>query len=331
MTAHISDNLINDHPRVKLRGLQPFGVICGNIRANYGWGDHHYKFANPGCSGLWKGCTATFRLDAGGQLELISYQLPNSSPESQAELVNEKLSGDFWLVLKPERSGPRTYVRFKQGTIVEDQSAWLIHEPQLGRISGDEQIIDVAARFMLAQVPGQVIEEAGAFPSIIAAGNVWLVNLRHRSPESPDNALTQSIVIVEEATRRPTWAEMSEEEWERSDDPHRMMLAVFRRVDTLLFWRLVCVLGRRIWDGLRSEQERFAIATTERWLDHRETEDELNGNWFCATGSGAGRQSGWAFAHELVDEYAGTAIPLAETCDLLRKMLGNPFRVSKGD
>src|SRR5262249_2372603 len=134
MTAHVPDHLINDHPRVNLLGLHPYGVICGNIDANYGWGERHYEFANPACAALWRGYTATFRLDPGGELELISFQLPNSGTESQTELVNEKLSGDFWLVLKPHFSGPRTYVPFEAGKVVEDESAWVIHEPRLGKI-----------------------------------------------------------------------------------------------------------------------------------------------------------------------------------------------------
>ena len=56
------------------------------------------------------------------------------------EPVNEKLSGDFWLVFKHNFFGPRTYVPFKDGKIVEDESEWVIEESRSRRMNrGSEQ------------------------------------------------------------------------------------------------------------------------------------------------------------------------------------------------
>lgn len=147
MTAQVPDRLMNKHPRVKLRGMHLYGVVRGDIRTNSGWGQR-YEFTKPPtptkdvprCSALWRGYTATFRLDSEGELELVSYRYPRSLTKTETEPVNEKLSGDFWLVLKHNFFGPRTYVPFKDGKIVEDESEWVVEEPRSRRMSrGSEQ------------------------------------------------------------------------------------------------------------------------------------------------------------------------------------------------
>lgn len=147
MTAQVPDRLMNKHPRVKLRGMQLYGVVRGDIHANSGWGQR-YEFAKPPtpptdvprCSALWRGYTATFRLDSEGELELLSYRYPRTLAKVETDPVNEKLSGDFWLVLKHNFFGPRTYVPFKEGKIVEDESEWVVEEPRSRRMSrGSEQ------------------------------------------------------------------------------------------------------------------------------------------------------------------------------------------------
>jgi hypothetical protein len=137
MTAQVSDRLVNNHPRVKLRGLHLYGVVRGDIDANRGWGER-YTFVKPPqpptdvsrCSALWRGFTSTFQIDSGGELELVSYHYPRSSGKATTEPIHEKLVGDFWLVLKHSFFGPRTYVPFKDGRIVEDETAWVIEEPR---------------------------------------------------------------------------------------------------------------------------------------------------------------------------------------------------------
>lgn len=135
MTAQSPDILINEHPRIELRGLHLYGVIRNDFRSNHGWGDR-YLFASPAnppqdavrCSALWRGYIATFRLDENGSLTLLSYRYPLSLTKAKTETINELLNGDFWLVLKPTFSAPRTYVPFIDGKIVENESQWIVED-----------------------------------------------------------------------------------------------------------------------------------------------------------------------------------------------------------
>lgn len=327
MTGHVPDHLINDHPRVDLSGLHPYSVICGDVHANYGWGDGHYQFVHPACSAMWKGLTATYRLHADGQLELISFEFPPvGKRRGRMERVNERLSGDFWLVLKPHFEGQRSYIPFRAGRIVEDETAWVIHEPRLGRITGGtEYVVDAAARFLYKELPGQLIEEGREVPALLEKG-IYLVCLSHRSAGRPTDALQDSVVMVEERTRRASWASMTPAEWAGSSDPCRMLLSVYRIVDPQTCWRLVCLLGRRFWLVRRPEElDFFAIETTERWLVGQATEDDLNGAWFDATGTGAGLESGWQFALDLASDCAGTSVASPVVADLVREVLGHPL------
>ncbi len=135
MTVQGSDELINEHPRIDFGRRQLHRVIRGDYRANHGWGDP-YVFATPPkspmkgyCTALLRGHVSVLRLDAEGGLELVGYDycrgpLPR---EERIERVAERLTGDFWLVIRTRMSlrlSPRTYVRFRDGRIVEDQSEW---------------------------------------------------------------------------------------------------------------------------------------------------------------------------------------------------------------
>jgi hypothetical protein len=135
VTVQLSDRLGNDHPRVKLDGLRLYGVIRGDILARFGWGEP-YPFAVPPappgagrCSLLWRGYIATFRLHPDGVLELVGYDYMMSPGEWRAHPVGERLAGDFWLVFKRNFFGPRTYVPFRAGLIVEDEAEW-VGEPE---------------------------------------------------------------------------------------------------------------------------------------------------------------------------------------------------------
>jgi hypothetical protein len=57
-------------------------------------------------------------------LELLQYRYPLSLSKAQTQAVNETLTGDFWLVMKHNFFGPRTYVPFRDGRIVEDELEW---------------------------------------------------------------------------------------------------------------------------------------------------------------------------------------------------------------
>lgn len=135
LTAQIPDRLDNHHPRLTLAGLHLYGVIRGDIRARFGWGEP-YRFATPPappgsgrCSALWRGYVSTFRLDPDGRLELVAHAYLLSPGEWRTEPVGEWLGGDFWLVMKPAFFAPRTYVPFRDGRVVEDEAAW-VAEPE---------------------------------------------------------------------------------------------------------------------------------------------------------------------------------------------------------
>ena len=135
-------------------------------------------------------------------------------------------------------------------------------------------------------------------------------------------------IWVDCETGQAWWARMTADEWEHATEPRKMLLAAVGRVEPLVFWRFVGALGRRLWDHFQHDQERIAIATTERWLDGQETEDELELVWFNATGGGSRSKHGWATADEMLQMYAG-AISSQEASELLRRSLGNPFLTSR--
>lgn len=141
MTTQFSENLLNDHPRVTLEDLRPYAVIRGDPRSNSGWGEP-YLFATPptppadrsSLSALHRGYIATFRLHPDGQLELLSYdyllpiEVADPGPKWRTQQVHELLTDDFWLMMKPKFSAPRTYVPFRAGRIVEDRAEWFVEE-----------------------------------------------------------------------------------------------------------------------------------------------------------------------------------------------------------
>jgi hypothetical protein len=135
VTVQMADRLVNDHPRVKLDGFHPYRVIRGDIHARHGWGEP-YPFATPPappdksrCSALWRGYVATFRLHPDGSLELVGYEYMRSVGKWEPHPVGERLAGDFWLVLKRNFFGPRTYLPFRAGLVVEDGTEW-VAEPE---------------------------------------------------------------------------------------------------------------------------------------------------------------------------------------------------------
>jgi hypothetical protein len=171
--------------------------------------------------------------------------------------------------------------------------------------------IEIASRFAGT--------EPSAEASTIFCEDGWVVRIH---PEADD-------IWVEEETGRAWWARMTADEWEHAPEPRKMLLAAAGRVEPPIFWRFVSRLGRLLWDHFQHEQERLAITTTERWLNGTETEDKLEIAWFNATGGGARSQHGWATADELLRMYQ-RALSQREACDLVRRLLGNPFRVDPG-
>lgn len=138
MTAQLPDHLESLHRGCDLTGLHLHGVCCGDPTTNHGWGEP-YVFARPPrppaeagrCSALWRGYVASFRLYPDGRLALVRYTYPAFDEDGAPdpfEALHEELTGDFWLVMKEQFHGPRTYVPFVRGRVVTDRRRWL-HEP----------------------------------------------------------------------------------------------------------------------------------------------------------------------------------------------------------
>jgi hypothetical protein len=78
------------------------------------------------CTANWKGYTEEYRLTKEGQLVLERYSYRhNPFGRWWPKRVNETLSGDFFMVMKPGFRELRTYVPFRSGVIVEDVAEWI--------------------------------------------------------------------------------------------------------------------------------------------------------------------------------------------------------------
>ena len=130
MTVQFSERLESDHPRVDFGGLRLCGIIRGPVHLNHGWGNPYYHFAEPEsrrpiCSANWKGYTEEYRLTKEGTLVLERYSYRGSFDNLPPTPANETLRGNFFMVMKPDFRGLRTYVPFRDGVIVEDANEWV--------------------------------------------------------------------------------------------------------------------------------------------------------------------------------------------------------------
>lgn len=135
MTEIAPDGLINEHPRAKFEPLKPYGVACGDLQQNHGWGER-YPFRRPArppedafSTACPQGFSRVWRIDTSGHLILDRYVYPTwgTGEPARVDPVHEVLEGDFWLVMKHAFMAPRTWVCFRRGLLVPDQRHWL-HE-----------------------------------------------------------------------------------------------------------------------------------------------------------------------------------------------------------
>jgi len=131
MTEQLMDHMENKCPKIDFEDLKPSIVILGPVEKNHGWGIGEYEYAvEPksveGFSQNWSGYLCNYRLTDKGRLVLVSYVY--TIADIELTTVNETLEGDFYLVMKPDFHGIRTYVPFVNGLIVEDKSKWLHEE-----------------------------------------------------------------------------------------------------------------------------------------------------------------------------------------------------------
>ncbi|MBK6460702.1 MAG: hypothetical protein IPF92_06810 [Myxococcales bacterium] len=142
MTAQSPERFSSAHATFQPGAWRVYGLIRGApTEANHGWGERAedgrrvkvYR-ADPGAppattSANWKGYTEVLHLGADGRLTLVRFDY--ASRELPSRVVNERITGDFFLVLKATFRGPRLYVRFRDG-VLEDAAAWLHEESTPG-------------------------------------------------------------------------------------------------------------------------------------------------------------------------------------------------------
>ncbi len=80
------------------------------------------------CSALWRGYVATFVLQEDGRLRLAFFEYRLGLRKRERQEVNELLEGDFSMVMKNQFFGPRTYIPFLDGVVVEDQESWFTED-----------------------------------------------------------------------------------------------------------------------------------------------------------------------------------------------------------
>jgi hypothetical protein len=135
MTDQNCDDIDILMPGVEFGDWDLYAAIRGEpSKENHGWGlsasVHRTKprSARRVSTANGKGYKQAWRLDADGTLVLVSFTYGDTR---QTELVNEAITGDFYLVLKSVFRGPRLYVPFRDGKIVLDRARWL-HEAFVG-------------------------------------------------------------------------------------------------------------------------------------------------------------------------------------------------------
>lgn len=133
MTAQIPDKIEIKCINLELGNLLPYAIVTGDINKNYGWGDK-YKFkskANPESdihnNALHRGYISKYEINEAGELILLSYEYPFQN-ENKYEKVNEKIEGDFYLVLKESFFERRTYIPFVNGVIIKDKTKWRVEK-----------------------------------------------------------------------------------------------------------------------------------------------------------------------------------------------------------
>lgn len=139
---------------------------------------------------------------------------------------------------------------------------------------------------------------------------------------------------------------MTPEEWDRCEDPHRMLEFLRGRASDRKLRLVACACCRRIWDLISPDPGRRAVETAERWADGQATEQEVRDArsrsfGFADPGTfpryadafgvtvlsdrawdAAAQAATWATRYK---QEPGDREPAAQSL-LLRCIMGNPFR-----
>lgn len=148
MTAQVADKLLNKHPHVDFDDLRLYGLIRSTPTESKCWSgvlDELFDYPRPPreqkdgyCTACYRGYIASHRLNPDGTLTLIGYEYmhpehaiidgkESASIQVEEDAVNESVTGDFWMILRPHfYSDPSTFVPFRDGHIIEDRSQWIV-------------------------------------------------------------------------------------------------------------------------------------------------------------------------------------------------------------
>jgi hypothetical protein len=148
MTAQTPDKLQNDHPRVDFGDLRLYGLIRSDPSSAHCWSGvlgepfDYPRTPAPRDGGYstacYRGYVASHVLNADGTLTLSHFEYTVFEPavidgansvsiRMEEDVVNQSVTGDFWMVLRPNfYTDPTTFVPFRKGRIVEDKSQWIV-------------------------------------------------------------------------------------------------------------------------------------------------------------------------------------------------------------
>jgi hypothetical protein len=115
-------------------GLDLYDIIRGDIPLDSDSRERYEFLHEPQfepsmgrATNLIRGYVATFRLEPDGRMLLEEFRFPNASFRRwRQQQVGERLTGDFWLVLKPGFYGQSVFVPFRDGRVVEEKRSWVI-------------------------------------------------------------------------------------------------------------------------------------------------------------------------------------------------------------
>lgn len=132
MTEQAADQLINECPQVHLAGLRVYDVVREHSRRGVS-----YRFTtqpSPNSenvnTALWKGYLSKYRLAVDGRLILEAFEYPVVKGSPRIDVIGERLSGDFWLEMRPSFLGPRVFIPFHDGVIEVDTAKWICEQGQ---------------------------------------------------------------------------------------------------------------------------------------------------------------------------------------------------------
>ena len=129
MTAQLSNRLINNNKEVALDGLSLYGVIVGNIKnisevTRYPFKSKATKEKFCCCTVCWNGYISQYTLTPDKELILTGFDYPLSE-NAEPDEAYEKLSGNFWLDMRPDFFSGGFYIPFKDGKLVTNKRHWI--------------------------------------------------------------------------------------------------------------------------------------------------------------------------------------------------------------